>query len=68
MNPEHGILEVVARGASVAESAVERTANPPNLIRVVPAKGRQQIDSGAVPSMATAIGFFRFSEYFLWPQ
>src|SRR5512139_2171195 len=36
-------------------------ANPPNLIRVIPAKGRQRSTS----SMATAIGVLHFQELFV---
>lgn len=46
----------VARGARGAESAAEMVANPPNLIRVVPAKGRQQQEDGLLAPMASAIG------------
>jgi hydroxymethylpyrimidine/phosphomethylpyrimidine kinase len=55
------MLGAVARGASIAESAAEQVANPPNLIRVIPAKGRQRSTS----SMATAIGVLFFQERFV---
>ncbi|CAN5545190.1 hypothetical protein BH23CHL5_BH23CHL5_01930 [soil metagenome] len=59
----HGMLNQVARGALSAESAANcKAANPPNLIRVIPAKGGQRIHRYWHPRMMIHLRLFVFTE------
>jgi hypothetical protein len=50
----------VARGARRAESVIEPITNPPNLIRVMPAKGRQHPGDRSACASADGIRRGRF--------